>query len=43
MKTSVVIGVVAVLAGLFSVMFYDEPSGALAVIAGMFPFVLIRS
>ena len=43
MKTSKVVGVLVVIGGVISAVAYAELSGALAAIAGMFPFVLIRS
>lgn len=43
MKTSKVVGVLAVVGGVISAVAYAEPSGVLAAIAGMFPFVLIQS
>jgi hypothetical protein len=43
MKTSKFLGILAVVGGVFCAVAYAEPTGALAAIAGMFPFVLIRA
>jgi len=43
MRTSVILGVLLAIGGVFSMAVYSEPTGVLAVIAGMFAFILIRS
>lgn len=43
MKTSLVIGVLLTVGGMVGVAAFAEPSGALAVIAGMFPLILSRA
>jgi hypothetical protein len=43
MKMSVILGAVVALCGVFCIVVFSEPSGVLAVIAGMFPLILIRS
>jgi len=43
MKIFVVLGVLFAIGGVLSITLYAEPIGVLAVIAGMFPFILIRS
>jgi len=43
MKTSLVIGALLAIGGMVGIAAYAEPTGALAVIAGMFPLILIRS